>query len=126
MSQGERMRRVNEGVREVISSALAGGARDKLSGFVTITEVKTSPDLHHATVYVSVFGSAKETAATFEALEELRIGLQGEIANHLRMKYTPILEFENDDSVDRAVRVNELIKEEAQRFNDTGFDERSS
>ncbi|MBJ7459345.1 MAG: 30S ribosome-binding factor RbfA [Thermoleophilaceae bacterium] len=121
MSQGERMRRVNEGVREVISSALAGSARDKLAGFVTITDVHTSPDLHHATVYVSVFGSADETASTFDALEELRIGLQREIADHLRMKYTPILQFENDDSVDRATRVNELINEEAEFF-----DERSS
>ena len=93
---------------------------------MTITEVKTSPDLHHATVYVSVFGSEKETAATFEALEELRIGLQGEIADHLRMKYTPILQFENDDSVDRATRVNELINEEAERFDDGARDERSS
>ena len=117
------MRRVNEGVREVISSALAGGARDKLAGFVTITDVKTSPDLHQATVYVSVFGSEIETAATFEALEELRIGLQSEIADHLRMKYTPILTFENDDSVDRAVRVNELLDEEAQRFDDGATDE---
>jgi ribosome-binding factor A len=117
------MRRVNEGVREVVSSALAGGARDKLAGFVTITDVSTSPDLHHATVYVSVFGSEKETAATFEALEELRIGLQGEIADHLRMKFTPVLEFENDDSVDRAVRVNELINEEAERFSGETVDE---
>jgi ribosome-binding factor A len=115
------MRRVNEGVREVISSALAGSARDKLAGFVTITDVHTSPDLHSATVYVSVFGSEKERDATFESLEELRIGLQGQIADHLRMKYTPILSFENDDSVDRATRVNELINEEAERF-----DERSN
>lgn len=115
------MRRVNEGVREVISSALAGSARDKLAGFVTITDVHTSPDLHSATVYVSVFGSERERESTFDALEDLRIGLQGEIAGHLRMKYTPILSFENDDSVDRATRVNELINEEAERF-----DERSN
>jgi len=115
------MRRVNEGVREVISSALAGSARDQLAGFVTITEVNTSPDLHSAKVFVSVFGSDDDRTSTFETLEELRIGLQGQIADHLRMKYTPILSFENDDSVDRATRVNELINEEAERF-----DERSN
>lgn len=115
------MRRVNEGVREVISSALAGNARDQLAGFVTITEVNTSPDLHSAKVFVSVFGSDDDRASTFDTLEELRIGLQSQIADHLRMKYTPILSFENDDSVDRATRVNELINEEAERF-----DERSN
>jgi ribosome-binding factor A len=112
------MRRVNEGVREVVSSALTGHARDKLAGFVTITEVSTSPDLHNATVYVSVFGSEKESAATFEALEELRIELQREIAAHMRMKYTPILKFENDDSVDNAMHINELINEEAEHFDE--------
>ncbi|MFT4048460.1 MAG: 30S ribosome-binding factor RbfA [Solirubrobacterales bacterium] len=115
------MRRVDEGVREVVSSALTGAARDRLDGFVTITDVQTSPDLHHATVFVSVFGSEAERAATFEALEDLRIDLQGEIAAHLRMKYTPILKFEYDESVERASHINELINEEAEQF-----DERSS
>jgi ribosome-binding factor A len=112
------MRRVDEGVREVVSSALAGKARDRLGGFVTVTDVHTSPDLHQASVFISVFGSDKERDATFETLEELRIELQGEIAAHLRMKYTPILRFENDDSVDRAVRINELINEEAEQFDE--------
>jgi ribosome-binding factor A len=112
------MRRVDENVREVVSNALSGSARDKLGGFVTITDVNTSPDLHQATVFVSVFGSEKERVRTFEALEDLRIGLQREIATHMRMKYTPILKFENDDSVDRAMHINELINEEAEHFDE--------
>lgn len=118
MSQGERMRRVDEGVREVVSSALTGPVRDKLGGFVTITEVRTSPDLRHATVFVSVFGDEKERESTLEALEELRIGLQGEIAAHLRMKNTPILKFEYDDSVERASHINEVLNEEAEYFDE--------
>jgi ribosome-binding factor A len=116
MSQGERMRRVDEGVREVVSSALTGPVRDRLEGFVTITHVRTSPDLRHATVFVSVLGSDKEREASLEVLEELRIELQAEIASHLRMKNTPILAFEYDDSADRATRVNALINEEADYF----------
>ncbi len=115
------MRRVDEGVREVVSSALTGSARDKLGGFVTVTDVRTSPDLRHAIVFVSVLGSEQEREQSMTALEELRIELQREIAAHLRMKNTPILKFEYDDSVERATQVNELINEEAEYF-----DERSN
>lgn len=112
------MRKVDEGVREVISNALTGDAREKLGGFVTITDVNTSPDLRNAHVYVSVFGDERERSTSLEALEELRIELQTQIATHLRMKFTPILKFEYDDSVERASHVNELINEEAGQFDE--------
>lgn len=118
MSQGERMRRVDEGLREVVSSTLAGTAGDQLAGLVTVTGVQTSPDLRHATVFVSVFGSAEERARSFATLEELRTQLQHEIAAHLRMKNTPVLKFENDETAERASRVNELIDEEAEFFDE--------
>jgi ribosome-binding factor A len=112
------MRRVNEGVREVVSSTLTGQARDRLGGFVTITDVRTSPDLRHADVYVSVLGTESERESSLAALDELRVELQAEIAAHLRMKNTPILRFEYDDSVERASHVNELINEEAEYFDE--------
>lgn len=112
------MRRVDEGVREVVSNALTGPARDRLDGFVTITDVRTSPDLRHATVWVSVFGSERERASTMEQLDELRIELQREIAVHLRIKNTPVLSFEYDDSVERAAQINELIDREAEEFDE--------
>jgi ribosome-binding factor A len=115
---GERMRRVDEKVREVVSSALVRDSRDQLSGFVTITGVKTSPDLRNAVVFVSVLGSEVDRAQSMEALEELRKGLQSEIATHLRMKNTPILRFEYDETVERATHVNELINEEAEFFDE--------
>lgn len=103
------MRRVNEGVREVVSSALTSGDTDESLGFVTITGVETSPDLRHATVFVSVFGGEDERLKSLEVLEETRGELQTEIATHLRMKNTPVLKFEYDDSVDRSMRVNALL-----------------
>lgn len=112
------MRRVDEGVREVVSSTLTGSARDLLGGFVTITDVHTSPDLRHAVVFVSVLGSDAERAQSMEALEELRIGLQSEIAAHLRMKNTPILKFEYDDSVERASHLNAVLNREAESLDD--------
>lgn len=118
MSQGERMRRVNEGVREVVSSALSGEAGDEIGGFVTITDVRTSPDLRHATVYASVFGDPAERERVLAALEDLRIELQREIADRLRMKNTPILKFVSDDSAERATQVDDLIREEAEYFDE--------
>ena len=55
----ERMRRVDEAVREVLSDVLTHEVKDPRVGFVTVTDVKTSPDLSHARVYVSVLGDAE-------------------------------------------------------------------
>jgi ribosome-binding factor A len=110
------MRKVNEGVREVVSTALTSGDMDPRIGFVTITDVRTSPDLRHAVIYVSMFGDESKREESLEALDEARIELQREIALHLRMKNTPKLKFEYDDTVDRSMRVNELINKEQQLF----------
>lgn len=110
----ERMRKVNGAVREVVSSGLAGAGDVAGLGFVTVTGVETSSDLRHAVVYVSVFGDESQRESSLEALEEMRPELQAEIARHLRMKNTPILRFEYDDSVDRGIRVSELIAKEAE------------
>ena len=52
-----RMRRVDEAVHQVIGDAISGGLKDPRIGFLTVTDVRTSPDLRHARVYVSVLGS---------------------------------------------------------------------
>ena len=64
----ERMRRVDEAMREVLSDALSEGLKDPRVGFVTVTDVKTSPDLRHARVFVSVLGDAADRAATLDGL----------------------------------------------------------
>lgn len=119
----DRMRRVNEAVREVVSSGLTGNEDAEGLGFVTVTGVDTSPDLRHAVVFVSVFGDEKQHETSLVALEELRPELQAEIAAHLRMKNTPILRFEYDDSVDRSMRVSELLEQEAAAFGETETDD---
>ena len=114
----DRMRKVNEGVREVVSTALTSGDMDPRIGFVTITDVRTSPDLRHAIVYVSLFGEESAREESLEALDEARIELQREIALHLRMKNTPKLKFAYDDTVDRSMRVTELINKESLVFDE--------
>ena len=105
----ERMRRVDEAVREVLSAALSEGLKDPRVGFVTVTDVKTSPDLRHARVYVSVLGPETEQEATLAGLQSAHGFLQGRIGRELRMKRTPTLEFVYDDTAERADRLTRLI-----------------
>src|SRR5215471_19392873 len=106
----DRMRRVNESVRQVLSEALPE-LKDPRIGFVTVTGVETSPDLRHARVFVSVFGSEKKKAASLEGLEAAHGVLQSRLAHELRMKRTPQLAFEYDRSVEEGVRMSKLIDE---------------
>jgi len=107
----DRMRRVNEALREVLSVRLAAGLKDPRIGFVTVTAVETIPDLSHARVYVSVLGTEEERDDSLVGLNASRGYLQAEIAKEVRMKRTPTLEFLHDDSVDRGFRINELLEE---------------
>ena len=105
----DRMRRVNEAVREVVSARLAEGLRDPRIGFVTVTSVDTSPDLRQARVYVSVLGSQEQRAETLAGLESAHGLLQQAVATELRMKHTPTLQFVFDESIDRGMRISELL-----------------
>ena len=112
----ERMRRVDEVIRQVIADAVGGELKDPRVGFVTVTDVRTSADLRHARVYVSVLGDAgrsqtAEREATLEGLRSAHGFLQGRIAGELRLKRTPTLEFAYDDTTDRALRVDALLDE---------------
>jgi ribosome-binding factor A len=106
----ERMRRVNESVRQVLAESLPE-LKDPRIGLVTITGVVTSSDLRVATVYVSVLGNARKKRATLAGLEAAHGLLQSQLARQLRMKRTPQLTFEYDLSVERGVRMTQLIDE---------------
>jgi ribosome-binding factor A len=108
----DRLRRVDEAVRQVLSDAVATDLKDPRVGFVTVTAVKTSPDLRHARVYVSVLGSDEERAASLEGLRSAHGFLQKRVAAELNLKNTPTLDFEYDDTAERAQRLTELIDRE--------------
>jgi ribosome-binding factor A len=123
------MRRVDEAIRQVIGDALAGELKDPRVGFVTVTDVRTSADLRHARVYVSVLAApgqspappAKQTEgedrepdprdSSLEGLRSARGFLQSRIAAELRLKRTPALTFQYDDTTDRAMRLDALIEQ---------------
>jgi ribosome-binding factor A len=106
-----RMRRVDEAVRAVLSDAIAKDLQDPRVGFVTVTGVKTSPDLRHARVYVSVLGDARVRADSLAGLRSARGFLQGRVAAELTLKHTPTISFELDDSVDRGMRITQLLED---------------
>jgi ribosome-binding factor A len=106
----ERMRRVNESVRQVLAETLPG-LKDPRIGLVTVTGVDTANDLRHAVVFVSVLGSERKRAATMRGLEAAHGVLQSRLARELRLKRTPQLTFEYDQSVERGVRMSRLIDE---------------
>ena len=107
------MRRVDEAIRAVLSDAITQDLKDPRVGFVTVTAVQTSPDLRYARVYVSVLGDDEERAASLDGLSSAHGYLQKRVAGELRLKHTPTIEFAYDDSVDRGLRIGELLNEEA-------------
>ena len=108
----DRMRRVDEAMREVLSDAIALGVKDPRVGFVTVTAVETSVDLRHARVFVSVLGGDSVRKRSLKGLESAHGYLQKRVASELRLKHTPTLQFLYDDSADRGMRIAELLEEE--------------
>ena len=107
-----RMRRVNESIKEILGDAITTELKDPRIGFVTVTDVDTTPDLRAARVYVSVLGSEEERERSLEGLRSSHGFLQGKIASAMRMKRTPTLTFEYDDSAERGARISRLLRDE--------------
>jgi ribosome-binding factor A len=102
------MRRVDESLRKVLADGVER-LGDPAVGFVTVTGVRASSDFSQAVVYVSVLGGEKRRARSMRALERAHGVLQRRIATELRLRRTPQLTFQYDETVDRALRMHELI-----------------
>jgi ribosome-binding factor A len=111
MTPSERMRRIDEAMREVLSDAITQDLKDPRVGFVTVTAVDTSPDLRHARVHVSVLGDDKEQKLSMAALRSAHGFLQRRVASQMRLKNTPQLTFVYDDTAERAARLEALLRE---------------
>ena len=109
----DRMRRVDEAVREVLSVAISQQVKDPRVGFVTVTAVETSSDLRSARVFVSVLGDQGVRKRSLQGLRSAHGVLQRAVARELRIKHTPTLEFIYDDTSERGMRIGELIDREA-------------
>ena len=112
---GARMRRVDEAMRQVLGDTLAQELKDPRVGFVTVTDVKTSPDLRHARVYVSVLGDEPAQEASLDGLRSAHGYLQSRVADELRLRRTPELTFELDHTAERAAHLEQILRQEEQR-----------
>ena len=117
----ERMRRVNESVREVVAEGVRA-LQDPRIGMVTVTGVEVTYDLREATVYVSVLGNEKRRRASLAGLESAHGVLQACINRELTLRRTPQLRFAYDETVERGVRMTKLIDELAPEAEDDDDD----
>ena len=110
MPQGPRTDRVSEEFREILAESIQG-LTDPRIGFVTVTGVKVSPDLHVAWVYYTVLGDEKRHVATRAALRSATPHLRHDLGRQIRLKVTPELRFEEDRVAGSAERIDELLHE---------------
>ncbi len=110
-SRGGRPRRVAEEFLHVLSELLAVEVRDAELGFVTLTGAEISPDLKNAVVFYSVLGDAIQHDKTARVLNRFAHLLQGMAARQLKLRYTPHLVFRRDLSLEKADRIERLLKE---------------
>ena len=107
-----RIERVNSLIRQEISDLLQRQVKDpRLGDFIAVTEVVTSPDLKFAKVFVSRIGNEEEKQEVLSALASASGFFRRELAKRLKMRYTPELSFQWDDSIERGNRISQLIDE---------------
>jgi len=105
-----RTERVASLIKTEIGSILTREYNDPSFGFITVTDVKMSPDLRIAKVAFSIFGDDARKAKTMDMLEDEKSHIRGLVGSRLRLKFTPSLQFYRDDTLDTVDRINQLIK----------------
>jgi len=106
---GRRPQRLGQQIREEISSLLLGGLKDPRIGFTTITDVRLTPDLRQAHIYVSVLGNREQQQQTLNGLTAARAFIRRELAQRLRVRRVPELHFQLDSSIEYSARIEELL-----------------
>ena len=112
MTMPDRPARVAEEFRHELSALLARGLKDpRITGFVTVTGAKMSPDLKEVSVWISIHGEEKVRTETLAGLESAASYLQREVARRLKLRHTPHLRFRYDESVAEGDKIDRLLKE---------------
>ena len=107
-----RIERVNSLIRQEISQLLQRQVKDpRLGNFITVTEVATSADLKYAKVFISCIGNEEEKQETLSVLASASGFFRRELAKRLKLRYTPVLSFQWDDSIERGDYLSQLIDE---------------
>ncbi len=110
-----RAAKVAERIQQIIARRLEKGLRDPRLGFVTITDVRVTGDLQHASVFYTVYGTPEELADTAAALKAATGMMRSEVGKQLGTRLTPALEFIHDELPDSAQHLSELLAEAKRR-----------
>ncbi|WP_427870643.1 30S ribosome-binding factor RbfA [Leucobacter luti] len=107
--------KVAERIQQIIARRLEKGLRDPRLGFVTITDVRVTGDLQHASVFYTVYGDEQSQSDTADALRAATGMLRSEVGKQLGTRLTPTLEFIHDELPETAQHMNELLAEAQRR-----------
>ncbi len=110
-----RARRLAERIKVLVAEALERTVKDPDLGFVTITEVRVTPDLQHAKIFYTVFGSEEDRVRSGEIIERNRGRIRSEVGRQLSIRLAPTIEFELDDVQDNAAHLNDLLAQAKER-----------
>ncbi len=115
MAGSDRPAKMGDLIRQVIAKRLEKGLRDPRMGFVTITDVRVTGDLQHASVFYTVYGTDEERADTAAALKSATGMLRTEVGKNITTRLTPALEFIADGIPENAAIIDSLLREAQQR-----------
>ncbi len=108
-----RKQRVEDVLREEISSILFKDINDPGLGFVTIFEVKVTEDLRLAKVYYSCYGDAEAKQKTLQTLQKSKRFIKFLVGQRVKLRYTPDIEFFFDDRLERVERIEAILKKDS-------------
>jgi len=106
-----RATRVGEQMKKEMGEILNRKIKDPRIGFVTVTDVQVSGDLQQAKVYISVLGDAEQRENTLKGLAKAKGFIRSEIGQRIRLRKTPEITFEFDESIDYGNRIESLLHE---------------
>ena len=113
MANEARQRRMADRVKVIVAETLETRIKDPRLGFVTVTDVRVTPDLREASVFYTVYGDEEARAATAAALESAKGVLRTEVGRQTGVKFTPTLAFIPDAIPDTARHVEDLLRQAA-------------
>ena len=105
-----RVRKIQEFIKQEVSNMLLHDLKDPRIGFVTVTGVEVTGDLREARIFVSLFGSDEEKAASLEARNKGKGFVRRELGQRLKIYYTPEISFAEDTSLDYGMHIDGLLK----------------
>ena len=111
MADPARARKMADRIKEIVAKRLDKGLRDPRLGFVTITDVRVTGDLQHASIFYTVYGSDEERRDSALALQAATGMLRSEVGRNITARLTPSLEFIHDAIPENAEHIAALLRE---------------